>query len=270
MSRRERRAAARAERVRPPSSLTRQSGRPSAWRSPTVLITVAGLVLGLGLVLAMVVGAPKGPSGGDSTLQPPPSYRPATLEDSRELGSPSAPVLLEVWSDYQCPVCGRFAREYMPRLVEDFVVPGTLRIVDQSIDILGSGDPSESLLAATAADCAGRQGRYWAYHDWLFWNQAGENRGAFNRDRLLAIAANLGLDMPVFETCLDSPADQAEVRSRTEAARAAGINSTPTFVVNGELIVGLVGYDELAARIRQVGGASPGSPAPSTPSPSGP
>lgn len=232
-----------------------------------VLITALAVALGLGLVVVTLLGAPRGPSGGDATLRPPASYRPASLADERELGSTSAPVLLEVWSDYQCPVCGRFAREYMPRLVAEFVVPGTLRIVDQSIDILGTGDPSESLLAATGADCAGKQGRYWAYHDWLFWNQAGENRGAFNRDRMLAVAANLGLDMTAFESCLDSFSAEGEVGSRTDAARAAGITSTPTFIVNGQAIVGLVGYEDLAGAIRQLAGASP---APSTPAPSNP
>lgn len=231
-----------------------------------VLITGLAVALGVGLVVVTLLGAPRGPSGGDATLQPPQIYRPASLDDERELGSPSAPLLLEVWSDYQCPVCGRFAREYMPLLVAEFVVPGTLRIVDQSIDILGTGDPSESLLSATAADCAGKQGRYWAYHDWLFSNQAGENRGAFNRDSMLAIATNLGVDMTAFESCLDSFAAEAEVRGRTDAARAAGIASTPTFVVNGQRIVGLVAYEVLAGAIRQL---APASPAPPTPAPSG-
>jgi protein-disulfide isomerase len=232
-----------------------------------VIITGLAVALGLGVVVVMALGAPRSPAGGDTTLQPPPSYRPAALDDGPALGSSSAPVVLEVWSDYQCPVCGRFAREYLPRLVEEFVAPGTVRILEQSIDILGTGDPSESLLAATAADCAGKQGRYWAYHDWLFWNQAGENRGAFSRDPLLGIAANLGLDTATFESCLDSSAAQAEARSRTQAARAAGIVSTPTFVVNGQRIVGLVSYEELAGAIRQLAGASP---APATPAPSGP
>lgn len=267
MTRRERRAAARAERIRQPSPRSRRPEPRPVWRSPIVLITGLAVALGLGLVVVTVLGAPRGPSGGDTTFQPPPSYRPASLDDGRDLGAPTVPVVLEVWSDYQCPVCGRFAREYLPRLVAEFVVPGTLRIVDQSIDILGTGDPSESLLAATAADCAGKQGRYWAYHDWLFWNQAGENRGAFNRDRLLAIAPNLGLDMTAFESCLDSSAAQGEVRSRTDAARAAGITSTPTFVVNGQRIVGLVSYEELAGAIRQLAPASLASP---TPVPSGP
>jgi protein-disulfide isomerase len=205
----------------------------------------------------IALGAPPSPSGGDATLQPPPSYRPAILDDGPVLGSQSAPVVLEVWSDYQCPVCGRFARDYLPRLVDEFVAPGKLRIVEQSIDILGTGNPSESLLAAVAADCAGQQGRYWAYHDWLFWNQAGENEGAFDRDRLLAFAAKVALDVATFESCLDSGAVRAALRSRTDAAIAAGIRSTPTFVVNGQRVVGLVPYDELAGVIRQLVGPSP-------------
>jgi protein-disulfide isomerase len=231
-----------------------------------VLVTGLALVFGLGLVVLTALGAPRNRAADGAQLVAPASYRPADLDDSPVLGPPSAPVVLEVWSDYQCPVCGRFAREYLPRLVRDFVAQGRLRIVEQSIDILGRGDPSESTLAAVAADCAGRQDRHWAYHDWLFANQAGENRGAFARDRLVGIGDRLGLDTASFETCLDSPEAAAAVRDRTQPALAAGIRSTPTFVVNGQRIVGLVPYAELAGVIADLGG---GSPAPLTPSPSG-
>jgi protein-disulfide isomerase len=231
------------------------------------VITGVALALGLGLIVLTLLNAPRSSSPAGGAFVAPPSYRPATLDGGSVLGSPSAPVVLEVWSDYQCPVCGRFARDYLPRLVAEFVVPGTLRIVEQSIDILGTDDPSESLLAAVATDCAGRQGRYWAYHDWLFWNQDGENLGAFNHDRLLALAAKVGLEAATFESCLDSAAAESEALSRTAAARAAGVASTPTFVVNGQTVVGLVAYDDLAGVIRQLAGASP---APATPAPSSP
>jgi protein-disulfide isomerase len=173
------------------------------------------------------------------------------MSDGEAIGKAGAPVLLEVWSDFQCPVCGTFATTYLPRLVTDFVATGQIRIVDRSIDILGSGSPSESLDAAVGAVCAGRQGEYWAYHDYLFWNQAGENRGAFSRERLGAMATEIGLDRAAWDACFSGGTAADDVIARTASALGQGINSTPTFVVNGQATAGLPrSYDDLAALIR--------------------
>jgi predicted DsbA family dithiol-disulfide isomerase len=135
--------------------------------------------------------------------------------------------------------------------VTDFVATGQVRIVDKSIDILGEDNPNESLDAAVGAVCAARQGQHWQYHDYLFWNQSGENRGAFSRERLGAIATAIGLDRAAWETCFSSAAAADEVITRTASALGQGINSTPTFVVNGQTTVGLPpSYDDLAVLIR--------------------
>jgi protein-disulfide isomerase len=223
-----------------------------------VLVTGLAVVVGLGIVGTAVLSGPA-PTPEPTravTLVSPPDRGWTVPQDGESLGSPDAPVVVEVWSDYQCPICGRFARDYLGRLVTEFVQPGTARIVEQSIDILGTGTPSESALSAAAADAAGAEDRYWEFHDWLFWNQAGENRGAFSRDRLVAMAERMELDLPAFERRLDSADARAAVASRTNAALAAGIRSTPTFVVNGRAIVGLVPYDVLAGAIRDAAAAT--------------
>ena len=158
-------------------------------------------------------------------------------------------MTLEVVGDYQCPVCGRFAREYLPRLVSDYVTPGRLRVVDRPIAFLGTGDPDESLGAAVAATCAARQGKYWEFHDYLMWNQEGENEGAFAPARLLAMSDAVGLDRTTQEACSREPAVAAAISQETSRALAAGIESTPTFLVNGQVIVGLVRYEQLAGAI---------------------
>ena len=216
-----------------------------------MLFSGLALALGIGLVAVANLTAPTTPDPGDTSLRAPAVTLPAELADGEAIGEAGAPVLLEVWSDFQCPVCGTFATTYLPRLVSDFVEPGQLRIVDRSIDILGAGNPNESLDAAVGAVCAGRQGKYWGYHDYLFWNQAGENLGAFSRDRLSAIATEVGLDRADWDACFASDAARDEVISRTADALSRSINSTPTFVVNGQATVGLPrSYDDLAALVR--------------------
>jgi len=249
-TRRERRIAERAERAGRPRART-TTGRRPAWQSPIVLFSGLALVLGIGLVFVANLTAPPDADPAGAGLVTPPVTLPSALADGEAIGEAGAPVRLEIWSDYQCSVCGTFATTYLPRLVTDFAATGQARIVDRSIDILGEGSPNESLDAAVGAACSARQGQYWAYHDYLFWNQAGENRGAFSRSRLAAIADAVGLDRAQWDACFGNGAAADEVIARTAQALGQGINSTPTFVLNGEVTVGLPrSYDDLAGLIR--------------------
>ena len=230
-----------------------------------VLITTAAVAFGLAVVVAANLGAPaRSPVPSGAALVQPSNAIPSGAADGTSLGSASAPVQMQIYSDFQCPICGRLAREYLPRLIADFVATGQVRIEDRAIAFLGSGDPDESLDAATAAECAVPQGKYWQFHDLLFWNQAGENQGAFNRDRLKTIAAAAGLDVPTWQSCFEGPTVRGGVQQATSSALASGINSTPTLIINGQKVVGLPrSYDDLAGFIRQLLAASPAAASPS-------
>ena len=95
--------------------------------------------------------------------------------------------------------------------------------------------PSHDLAmpAHEAARCAGAQQRYWPYHDRLFNEQP-----RFQRDDLIAYAIDLGLDRDRFTKCLDSHEEAPVVRASLAEGRALGVNSTPTFMVNGHPLVG--------------------------------
>jgi protein-disulfide isomerase len=95
--------------------------------------------------------------------------------------------------------------------------------------------PSHALArpAHEAARCAGAQGRYWAYHDRLFSAQP-----AFERDDLIRYAAEVGLAREPFITCLDERRFTSAVEADVAQARALGVRSTPTFLINGQPIVG--------------------------------
>jgi protein-disulfide isomerase len=227
------------------------------WRSPLFLISAAAILAAV--VLIVVLNQRSSPPAAD-LVTPATSYPPG-LARGEELGATDAPAVLDVWSDFQCPFCGQFARTYLPRVVADFVVPGQLRIAAHDIAFLGRTEPNESLDAAVAASCAADQGKYWEYHDYLFWNQNGENRGAFARSQLAAIADRLSLDRPKWDACFGDASHAAAVNQATQQALGAGITSTPTLVINGQRITGLPRtYDELAAAIRArlpAGSASP-------------
>lgn len=96
----------------------------------------------------------------------------------------------------------------------------------------------ESLWAAEASECANDQGKFWEYHDALFANQSGENQGAFSRERLKLLALQLRLDPAAFDPCLDTSQKHDLVAADTAFAQSLGVRSTPTFVVNGQPLVG--------------------------------
>ena len=109
----------------------------------------------------------------------------------------------------------------------------------------------ESQWAAEASECAADQDAFWEYHDYLFENHGGENRGAFNIDNLKQFALDLGLDAEPFNECLDSGKYVQIVQSETNAGRQMGIQSTPTFLLNGQPIVGAQPFEVFEQVIEQ-------------------
>ena len=98
--------------------------------------------------------------------------------------------------------------------------------------------------AHEAARCAGAAGQYWPYHDRLFAAQP-----AFRHADLLLYAAELGLDRDEFARCLDGRRFASDVEQDIAQAQALGINSTPTFLVNGRLVIGATSIEEFRAII---------------------
>jgi protein-disulfide isomerase len=92
------------------------------------------------------------------------------------LGDANAPVTLEVYADFQCPVCGQFDRGTLKQIEDKYVKTGKVKIVFNHFAFIGD----ESIRAAEASECANAQGKFWEYADTLFSNQAGENQGAFS------------------------------------------------------------------------------------------
>lgn len=173
--------------------------------------------------------------GGESDTLP---ERVATGE-GRVLGDENAPVTLVEYADFQCPVCKRAQTSVLSQIEQEYVTQGLVKIEFRMFPFLGQ----ESFNAAQAAEAARDQGKFWEYHDALFNAQGRENSGAFTYANLVEIARDVGLDVPLFEQTLASNVHLDAVRAEADAAMAAGINSTPTFFVNGERIVGAQSYE---------------------------
>ena len=198
-----------------------------------------------------------------STPPPPPTLAPApptvtvvaaptpfTLEPRTPggdffKGQADAPVTLEMFGDFQCPACGEFARTIEPTLLNTYVDTGKVKLVWHDFTWIGN----ESVDAAQAARCAGRQGQFWAYHDYLYAHQRGENAGQFSPQNLAAFAVNLNLDSAAFNTCLELTPDVPAIRDALNRGLEHGVEVTPSFLINGDLRVGAPPMNRLAALI---------------------
>jgi protein-disulfide isomerase len=263
-TRRERRAKARLEAA--PARIRRADRRQarSPWQSPLVIITGAAVLIGIAIIA--FASRPSAPSG-DSLVEPPTSYA-ADLVHGTVLGSATAPVVIQLYSDFQCPACKQFVTQQLPTLVNEFVKPGILRIEAHDIDVIGKGSPNESVELAVGAACAAEQGRYWQFHDLVFWNQGRENKGDHSAAFIASIATAAEVDRAAWDTCITRTDLHTAVDTATRAALSAGINSTPTLVINGQAVAGVPDFAKLEALIQQLAAAaSPTvgpSPAPTT------
>lgn len=201
---------------RPPAS--RRRGRSSLLRWGPIVLLVVAVAAGIAVQSARshpqaaqaVPAHALGPNGGEL------------------LGRPTAPVLVEEYGDFQCPICGQWERTVYPT-VRRLVDQGRIRFQYHPIAFIGP----ESVAAANAAEAAGDEGRFWAYHDLLFADQAPENSGALTTDRLLALGRQLGLTSPQFQQRVRDGTYDNWIRQVTDQSSQRGVVQTPTVLVNG-------------------------------------
>ena len=105
------------------------------------------------------------------------------------LGNPQAKVALVLYEDFQCPFCGRFFGDSEKSIRDTYVTNGSVQLVYRDFAFLGP----ESIKASEAARCAGDQGKFWQYHDYLFTHQNGENQGNFSSLNLKLFAKEMEL-----------------------------------------------------------------------------
>jgi len=196
-----------------------------------------------GIIVIVVIGAVLVAAFLISSLWQPPGEI-ATVESISRLmatgttmGDPNAPVIIDVFEDFQCPACTFYTEEVERRIAETYVVSGQVYYVFHHYPFLDSHSESkESQQAANASMCAMEQGLFWEYHDILFANWNGENAGAFRDDRLIAFAETLELDMDTFTTCFEENRYQAEIQTDYELGVEMGASGTPSVFVNGNQV----------------------------------
>ncbi len=219
-----------------------------------ISILVAAVMVGGAIVFATLYkgGSPAAaPAGGNGNVVDATSTVAALAQamtlGPRDaiLGNASATVTLVEYGDYQCPYCVQFFSQTQPQIIQNYVNTGKVRVVFRDFAFLGA----ESTIAANAAQCAEDQNKLWPYHDALYaakladdTNGGSEDDGFYTTAEFIKLAEQVGLNIPTFTSCVNNNTDANIVAQEKGAAATAGVNSTPSFIINGTMITGAQPY----------------------------
>jgi protein-disulfide isomerase len=197
-------------------------------------------------VALLACGAADGTSDARAAALQTPAAVPAASSDSagallakadggRIIGSPSATVWLIIISDFECPFCKQWHDESWETIRREYVAPGKLRVAHVNLPL---SMHRNALPAAEAAMCAAVQGKFWPVQDALYrtqkeWKGLGDAHPYFER-----LAREAGADVDALRGCVKSAVLRPLIQADEERATRAGAQSTPTFFVNGQPLVG--------------------------------
>lgn len=191
------------------------------------------------------------------------SSLPPVSSSGYTIGSPTAPIEVTEFGDFECPACGRFAELTEPDIRKNYVNTGKvrLRFIDYPLPM-----HRNTWQASRAAACADEQGKFWEFHDALYstqdeWNgEATSNPEKFFKQ----LGERLGLDNAKFDACVDDKHTQAKIQAHYALAMQRQVNSTPTFIIGDSQIANAMSYDEFSKKLDAAIAAAPKAAPPST------
>jgi protein-disulfide isomerase len=186
---------------------------------------------------------------------------PSLAPDDRILGEPNAPVTIFEYASLTCPHCAEFDADTLPKIKANWIDTGKAKLIfrDYPLDQV-------ALRAAILARCAPPD-RFFAFIDALFHSQTTWSTSRDTREALEHIARLGGIAPDQFDQCMsDQKAADSIVAERLVAQDQYGVDSTPTFFVNGTKVVGAQTYDAFAQTLAAAAG-EPAASAGVTPPP---
>ena len=165
------------------------------------------------------------------TITPDPGKTPPPL--GRTIGDLYSKVSLVIYADFQDPYSKQYYRDTEEQLLIDYVKTGKISYTYKYFPVIDQDRIGESHWSAYAAECANEQGKFWDYHDKLYYEYRGPNSGAFTRDNLKKYAAELNLNTQAFNQCLDSDKYALLVYDQLYEALQLRLPGSPYFLLNG-------------------------------------
>jgi protein-disulfide isomerase len=213
----------------------RKTGRKGI-STAQVLLVVGAAVVATAILIALNSTRLRRVTGTDLPYQ-----TGVTSDGHPYKGSPDAPLKLVIYSDFLCGHCADFVAT-LQAVSPDYIQTGKLQVIFRNFAFL----TPESVQAAKASECALDQGApaFWRYHDLLYSRQA-SGLTAYSDTRLKEYAQELGLDETAFNQCLSSDAKAAAVQIDLDDGRKQGVQGTPTWFLNGQMVPGALPEGEL-------------------------
>ncbi len=198
----------------------------------------AGLAAIAAIVIVAVLVSSSGGGGGDQKVDKAEETESATLfegiaQSGDTLGNPDAKVTIYEFADLQCPFCKQYTDTVFPQLVEKYVKPGKVKMVWRNLTFLGP----DSITGARAVVASGAQNKHWNMQHLFYENQGTENTGYVTDKFLENLAKGAGVDLEKMRADMAAPFVEEAIGNAQEEAQEAGINSTPSFLIqvgNGE------------------------------------
>ena len=184
-----------------------------------------------------------------------------SVDDDPIMGKKDAPLTLIEFSDFECSKCKRFFQETLPKLKENYIGVGKLKLVYRDFPT-NSHNPL-AIMEATAADCSREQGgdlKYFEYHDEIFKTTRSGGKG-LEISNLFSIADNLKLNPNLFKECLESERYRDEISKDYTDGINNGVTGTPTFFlglttntnsIKGFKILGPMSYEAFSILIEEL------------------
>lgn len=157
-----------------------------------------------------------------------------------EIGAHDAPVTMLLVTNFSCRYCRDFDARHLPRLMRDFIRPGTLRY---QLLLLPLKRHPESVREASALFCAAAQGKGWPAAEWFF------GTTDHTPSAMKGMLKTLKLDASVFQKCIDDPATQEILAAQRSMLDSLAVHLVPTMFINGERSQGVPEYPDLRGRI---------------------
>ncbi|MDP3963530.1 MAG: DsbA family protein [bacterium] len=212
-----------------------------SWMLPAAIV-FAALVLGGAIVFrggglgtSLLAGA-QNPGATLAPAAPQAPQAPAARQDVTWGNTPivnkNAKVALIEFGDFQCPFCGRFFSDTWPQIKKEYIDSGKVAYQHRDYPLPFHQFAQKSHEASRCALEQSEQ-KYWELHDWMYLNQT-----TLDVPQLKNAAKTIGLNTSKFDQCLDSGKHAAAVKADYDAGSSYGVSGTPSFFVNGEIVVG--------------------------------
>lgn len=196
-------------------------------------IIIIALVLAAGLAIGGWIYSKNKPVPGPAAISNPTETKTAGIS----IGDQNAPVTIEEYTNFLCGACGSFAINTLPKIEENYVKTGKVKMVFYVFPPLELG---------RSAYCANQTGKFLEYHNYLF-----EHQSEITKEQdILDFAKTIGLD-DNFDKCYNGEEATKAAQDWLAKGQEAGVTATPTFFINGEKLVGALPYEDFEKVIEQ-------------------